>query len=1284
MLREALALWRGPPLAELAFEPFAQAEIARLEEQRLTALEARVEADLAAGGHADAGGRAAAARGRASDARAARRAADARALPQRPAGRGARGLPHARAPRSSTAAGVEPGPELRACTRRSSQQDPSLELRAAPELPRGARRRRRRRRWPGATPSSRGCASSGGRPGRRRPARGDLRRRGDRQEAARRRAGRGGARRAAPSVHVRARACARRRALARRGGRRRALLVIDDADRAPAPPRSHGLASRPDAGGRHSARDARPPLRLGADETLVLGPLDAEAVRAIASAPSVRRAGRGAAGGERRRPAPRARGRRAAGRAARRRAGSAPRPGGPPPAAPSCARSRPSWRATWSSSRPRPAAPDRWRRTAGPCVCPFKGLASFDVADAPYFFGRERLVAELVARLVGAPLLGVVGPSGSGKSSVVRAGLLPALAGGVLPGSETLGAGAHAARRASAARARGRPPAGVDAGRVVLAVDQFEETFTACRDEQERAAFVAELVAPARRERVVVLAIRADYYGRCGAYPELSRLLAAHHVLVSAMRRDELRRAVERPAQRAGLRVEPELTDALVADVEHEPGALPMLSTALLELWQRRDGRRLRLADYERTGGVRGAVARHAEEAFGRLDRAPAGRRARRAAAAGHRGRRRRGRAPAHPAGRARPGARRRCRAGRRPAHRPAPADGQRGRGRARARGAAARVAAAARLARGGRRGPPRCTATSPTRRASGTRAGATPATSTAARGWPPRWSGAPPRARPQPHRDAPSWTPRRDAEQRDAAPARLARPHRSGWSALVVITGISTHPGRPRHPARALRGARRRIAHPRHPRGGATCATTSPLAALLGLEAYRREPTVEARNAVLSVLPLLGGYRRIGRPLEHGAGVESVAISPDGRTLASAADDGTIWLWDVATRRRLGAPLAGHDGDVNDVAFSPDGSAAGQRRRRRARCGCGTWPPAGRSAARSSSARTTATSVAFSPDGTTAGQRRRRSAASQRRQAATRHRAPLGRRHAAAARPAAGRLGDVESIDDVAFSPDGAVLAVAARDTRAAVGRGHPPPAGPGRTTASETVYAVAFSPDGRLLATADDDSSVRLWDVRTHRPLGRPLEGHASIVHTVAFSPDGRTLASGGDDGTVRLWSVATRRPRGVLVTDRWRPASSDDPVRAVRRPRRGVQPARRGPGQRRRGRRGAALERARRRVRSAGRSAATRLGPQRRLHVRRHARLGRRRRHRAAVGRPHGQAARRARWTPASRSLSLAASPDGRHARRRRRRRRAAAVGRARPPARSARRSTATPAP
>ena len=166
-----------------------------------------------------------------------------------------------------------------------------------------------------------------------------------------------------------------------------------------------------------------------------------------------------------------------------------------------------------------------------------------------------------------------------------------------------------------------------DHGRLVVAVDQFEEVFTTCRDESERAAFVDALVAcvrDVRRRTLVVVAVRADFYGRCAAYTELSRLLGAGHVLVGPMLREELRRAIELPARRAGLLVERELVDALVADVEGQPGALPLVSSALLELWQRRDGGTLRLSDYEQAGGVRGAVARLAEQAYEQLD--PAGR----------------------------------------------------------------------------------------------------------------------------------------------------------------------------------------------------------------------------------------------------------------------------------------------------------------------------------------------------------------------------------------------------------------------------------------------------------------------------------------------------------------------------------------------------------------------------------------------------------------------------------------------------------------------------------
>lgn len=272
-------------------------------------------------------------------------------------------------------------------------------------------------------------------------------------------------------------------------------------------------------------------------------------------------------------------------------------------------------------------------------ICPFKGLATFDMQDASYFFGRERLVAEVVARLVGTTMMAVVGPSGSGKSSVVRAGLLPALAMGVLPGSENwrqilARPGEHpVAELVRALHVTGPSTDQTDparfldeavaalprAARLLVVVDQFEEVFTAVEDEAERAAFVDLLSEAATRPDgriTVVLALRADLYGRCAAYPAVAKALAASHVLVGPLTEDELRRAIELPARQAGLRVEPDLVDALVADVVDEPGGLPLLSTTLLELWQRRDGRTLRMATFGQIGGVKGSVARLAEAAY--------------------------------------------------------------------------------------------------------------------------------------------------------------------------------------------------------------------------------------------------------------------------------------------------------------------------------------------------------------------------------------------------------------------------------------------------------------------------------------------------------------------------------------------------------------------------------------------------------------------------------------------------------------------------------------------
>jgi WD40 repeat protein/energy-coupling factor transporter ATP-binding protein EcfA2 len=274
-------------------------------------------------------------------------------------------------------------------------------------------------------------------------------------------------------------------------------------------------------------------------------------------------------------------------------------------------------------------------------ICPYKGLAAFEAADADYYFGRERLVAELVARLVGTSFLGVVGASGSGKSSALRAGLLPALSGGVLPGSTDW---VHVVMRpgerpmAELALALGRAFPGhdlptdeahaalstalgtVSAGaRLVLVVDQFEELFNATRDEEERKAFI-DLLTGEHEVLKVIVALRADHYGHCAAYPELAILIGGNQVLVGPPTTTELAAVIEHPARRVGLHVETGLTEELLGDLGDEPGALPLLSTALLELWQARQGGRLTLAAFQAQGGVRGAVARLAEAAWTQLD----------------------------------------------------------------------------------------------------------------------------------------------------------------------------------------------------------------------------------------------------------------------------------------------------------------------------------------------------------------------------------------------------------------------------------------------------------------------------------------------------------------------------------------------------------------------------------------------------------------------------------------------------------------------------------------
>jgi WD40 repeat protein/DNA-binding SARP family transcriptional activator len=280
---------------------------------------------------------------------------------------------------------------------------------------------------------------------------------------------------------------------------------------------------------------------------------------------------------------------------------------------------------------------------------PYKGLAFFDVADAGLFFGREKLAARLAEHLRKHTLLAVVGASGSGKSSLLRAGLAPAFRQRAASGEGWLvtvltptdhplralaaavgeggAAGAPALREALAENPHclsdslKKQVAGRAAAGVLLIVDQFEELFTLCRDEAERKAFIDHLLVAAAPDGAigpirVVIGLRADFYAHCADYPRLAHLLARNQEYVTPMSPEELRRAIEEPARRNGWAFQPGLVDLLMRETRDEPGALPLLSHVLLESWRRRSGPAMTLKGYAESGGVRGAIAKTAQQVY--------------------------------------------------------------------------------------------------------------------------------------------------------------------------------------------------------------------------------------------------------------------------------------------------------------------------------------------------------------------------------------------------------------------------------------------------------------------------------------------------------------------------------------------------------------------------------------------------------------------------------------------------------------------------------------------
>jgi len=813
---------------------------------------------------------------------------------------------------------------------------------------------------------------------------------------------------------------------------------------------------------------------------------------------------------------------------------------------------------------------------------PFKGLRAFDEADAADFFGRETLVEQMLEHLAThGRFLAVVGPSGSGKSSVVRAGLIPALREGALPESAhwfivKMVPGAHPYDQLETAltsvafntsmnllETLKSSEQGLSTivqhilprenDELVLFIDQFEEVFTQVTDEVERGLFLNSLraaILDSNSRLRVILTLRADFYDRPLLYASFGELIREQTFVILPLTKAELHESVTAPALRAGLRVEDGLAEAIVVDVNEQPGALPLLQYALTELFEQREDHTLKLDVYRANGGVMGALARRAEMLYQEMS--PAYQTAAQqmflrmvSLGEGTKDTRRRVRwAELISLGRENKevyqtvldqfGKYRLLTFDRDPqtrepvveiAHEAFISQWQRLREwieqtRDNLRTQQRLTAAVADWLKGSK------DSSYLARGAQLSQYEVLETTSLA-----------------QAEADylAASIAARQRAIQRQ----RLFIAGLIGFALFALALALFAFDRQNRaEKSQAEAIAARDVAdqQARISRSRELAATARgqleqlDRALLLSLEALKVADTFEARDSLLMALRYSPHLRAFLHGHPAGADVRSVAVHDS--LIATSDAAGNIMLWDMETRQMVGEPLLGHKGEVNSIAFSPDGQllvsggADGVVR---------LWNIQSDEIVGEYSQNGEIWSVTFSPDGT---------------------------RIAAAGEEMTITLWDVETgemvfdpleghtdyVYSVVFSPDGSLLASGGADntvrvwnavTGEAVGEplmGH-----------TNWVWDVAFSPDGRQLASSSYDTSILIWDVESQTAAGFPLTGHSDWVRGISFSPDGHLLASSSRDGTVRLWDVASSSPVGDPMTGHsdavWNVAFSSD---------------------------------------------------------------------------------------------------------------------------------------